>query len=174
MMKSIHVPVAFLAIAMLPALNSCSLFGNLFGGPSQESAPFPHEAYLPNAGNNDFDLGPDQDKLVEQLYAERKTAGDLAEQIKQLKSENTRLSSDLKSTKTDLAQNQRARTTSEHATDLLTKETRELQTKILMLQIKTAQLEQANIIWRLAAINRQQDAMSASRANASPMSGANR
>ena len=174
MMKSIYVPVMLLAIATLPVLNSCSLLGNLIGRPTQEQPPSPDESYLPNGGNNDIDLGPDQSKLVEDLQTEMTKVRDLREKIKRLESDKTRLSSELKSTKTNLAQNQRARTTSEHEAGLLTKETRELQTKILMLQIKTAQLEQANILLRLAAISSQQDAMNASRVNASPMSGANR
>lgn len=174
MMKAIYLPVMLLAVVMLPVLNSCSLLGNLVGRPTQEPAPSPDESYLPNGGNNDIDFGPDQAKLVEDLQAEKMRVRDLKEKINRLESDKTRLSSALSSTKTDLAQNQRARTTSEHESVLLAKETRELQTKVLMLQIKTAQLEQANILLRLAAIRSQQDAMNASRVNASPMSGANR
>ena len=53
-------------------------------------------------------------------------------------------------------------------------EVRNLKTKVLMLQIENAQLEQAKILMRLAALRTHQDAMNATKANAMPMSGANR
>ena len=88
-----------------------------------------------------------------------------------LKSDQQRLTADLNSANTDLAQTKEGRQRAEHDVGELRREARNLETKILMLQIKNAQLEQARILSRLAAIQGLEDAASAAKNDATPMSG---
>ena len=165
-MKWFYIPVT----AALLTLNSCSLFSL-----SRQEVPVsPDEAYLPSGGGNAIELGPDQQSLTAALEAEKATARDLREEIDRLKSFQQRLTADLNSANTDLAQTREGRRTAEHDVGELRREARNHETKILMLQIKNAQLEQARILTRLAAIQGMEDTAAASRANATPMSGVRR
>lgn len=139
------------------ALTSCGLFNPMFGSPAPEEPISPDEAYLPTGGNNDLDLGPDQASLVEALDNERKNAQNLKEQIGRLTNDVQGARTALKSTEADLARTQESWDAAQHNVNELTTKVQNLETKVLILQIKNARAEQAKILLRLSNLGSQQN-----------------
>jgi chromosome segregation ATPase len=154
-------------------LSSCGVLSSWFGSPPKEDPVSPDEQYLPTGGNS-VDLGPDQATAMQRLQSANSKIRELEDQIGKLTGEKGQVETRLNSTTADLSLARAAQAKAIHTADELVTECRELKTKILMLQIENAQLEQAKILMRLAAIRSVEDAANSATAQPMPMSGANR
>jgi hypothetical protein len=146
-MKWMQVP----CVLALSALGSCGLFR--FGTPASEEPVSPDDLYLPGAGGSDrVDVGPDQESLFETLEKEKGAVRALEEKNDRLTSDLQRTQSELNATKTELTKTREALATQQHDSTELATAVQTLETKVLILQIRHAQAEQAKILMRLGEI----------------------
>lgn len=142
-------------LCLLPLLGSCGMLGSMFGQAKVEAPPPPDETYLGGNAGTEFDIGKDQESLLEKLH-ELQTA------VRRKDEEITRIKADLHSQidkarnlDQQLASSRGEGSRSQAEVEALNLELQDLRTRILIMQIRNAQAEQALVERKLSAMQNQ-------------------
>ncbi len=144
---------AILSLAVL--LSGCSTITDLLSSPGKEKAADPSAAYLRGGPNTEVELGSDEETMLESFHGLTKVKIQLDARIKELESYSESQTAKLNRTQQDLDRERRLRVGSEAESDRLAQQMRDLQAKVLSMNVERARLEQDLLLLRISSVQRQ-------------------
>lgn len=147
------IRLAMLVLFLL--LPGCKSISDLWTAPGRESPADPSTAYLRGGPNTTVELGSDEETMLESFHGLTKVNVQLDAKIKELESYGEAQTTKLNRTQQDLDQERRMRVSSEAETERLAQQMRDLQAKVLSMNVERARLEQDLLLLRITSVKRQ-------------------
>jgi len=144
-----------LILPLIVLLSSCGTITDLLSSPGKEKVSDPSEAYLRGGPNTEVELGSDEETMLESFHGLTKVKIQLDSRIKELESEVEAQTTTLNRTHLELNQERRLRVSSEAEANRLAQQTRDLQAKVLSMNVERARLEQDLLLLRISSVQRQ-------------------
>lgn len=145
--------LAILSMAVL--LSGCSAITDLLSSPGREDATDPSAHYLGGGPNTEVELGADEETMLESFHGLTRVKIQLDAQIKELEAYGESQTAKLNRTQQDLDRERRLRVSSEAESERLAQQMRDLQAKVLSMNVERARLEQDLLLLRISSVQRQ-------------------
>ena len=153
-------------LSMAALLSGCSMITDLLSSPGREKATDPSSTYLRGGPNTEIEMGSDEETMLESFHGLTKVKIQLDARIKELESYGEAQTAKLNRTQQDLDQERRLRISSEAESNRLAQQMRDLQAKVLSMNVERARLEQDLLLQRISSVRRQLAELEANAAEA--------
>ncbi len=158
----------WLPIIALGMFSSCSMFTDVFTTAGEEEHPNETESYLSTGPNTDIELGQDERTLLEDFKQLNDQKVVLETQLSELKSENEQLRSQLHRAETERDQFRNNLAASSADGERVGQRARDLEAKVLSLNIEKTLLEQELLRLRISSLRQQYEDLVAVPTSAAP------